>query len=192
MQQEETFVLLLRGINVGGRNRLPMADLRALVVGLGHGDVRTHLQSGNVVCTGTGTTEDVARALSAAIRTELSRTVPVVARTAAQWASLAAANPFRVDEDDPTKLHVTFLAAPPDAVQVAGLEARAEEFAPDRFAVRGRDVFLHLPGGYAGTMLQNGLLERCLGREATTRNWRTVTALDALAAGADAPGPEQS
>ncbi len=176
-----TFVLLLRGINVGGHNRLPMADLRALVSGLGHSDVRTHLQSGNVVCVGTGSPSDMADALSSAILEELSLTVPVVARTAGDWNALAAANPFVDDEDDPRKLHVTFLDSVPDPDRVVDLEAQSEEFAPDRFAVGGPDVFLHFPAGYADTKLQNAVLERRLGRIATTRNWRTVTALAELA-----------
>ncbi len=65
--------------------------------------------------------------------------------------------------------------------RVAGLEAQAGEFSPDRFAVAGPDVFLHLPDGYAGSLLQNGLLEKRLGQVATTRNWRTVRGLADLA-----------
>ena len=182
MARATTFVLLLRGINVGGRNRLPMADLRALVGALGHGDVRTHLQSGNIVCTGIGRAAEVAAGLSATIRDELSLSVPVVARTAEQWAAMATANPYAgAHGDTPKSLHVTFLSAAPDPALEADLVARAGEFAPDRLSVVGPDVFLHLPGGYAETALQNGLLEKRLGRVATTRNWRTVTALSGLA-----------
>jgi uncharacterized protein (DUF1697 family) len=177
----DTYLLMLRGINVGGHNRLPMADLRALVSDLGHGDVRTHLQSGNVVCTGTGRPDKVAGAVSAAILDQLSLTVPVVARTVGQWAALVDGNPFMGDEDDPKRLHVTFLAARPDPDGVAGLEAQAEEFVPDRFAVSGADVYLHVPGSYADTRLQNGLFEKRLGQVCTTRNWRTVKALAELA-----------
>jgi uncharacterized protein (DUF1697 family) len=177
----ETYVLLLRGINVGGHNRLPMADLTDLVSGLGLGDVRTYLQSGNVVCTGTGPPEIVAGTVSAAIREQRSLTVPVVARTGVEWGVLVAANPFVGDEEDPKKLHVTFLAGPPAPEGVAGLEAREPEFTPDRFAVVGPDVYLHFPGGYADAVLQNALLEKQLGQVATTRNWRTVTSLAELA-----------
>ena len=179
----DTYLLLLRGINVGGRNRLPMADLRALVSDLGHGDVRTHLQSGNVVCTGTGRPEEVADALSTAIRDQLSLAVPVVARKADQWAAIVGGNPFVGDEDDPKRLHVTFLAAQPAPDKVAGLlaQAEAEAFAPDRLAVVGQDVYLHIPGSYADSPLQNGVLEKRLGQVCTTRNWRTVTALAELA-----------
>ena len=176
-----TLVLLLRGINVGGHNRLPMGDLRAVVAGLGFDDVRTHLQSGNVVCAGAGRPVEVADALSGAIAEELGLRVPVVARTGAEWGALVAANPFAGVEEDPKKLHVTFLADVPDPDRVGGLEAQAGEFAPDRFVVRGPEVYLHFPGGYADTPLQNAVLEKRLGQVATTRNWRTVTALAALA-----------
>jgi uncharacterized protein (DUF1697 family) len=177
----DTYLLLLRGINVGGRNRLPMADLSVLVSDLGHGDVRTHLQSGNVVCTGKGRPDVVAAAVSAAIRDQLSLTVPVVARSAKEWATIVDHNPFVGDEDDPKRLHVTFLAAPPEPDRVASLEAQTAEFVPDRFSVVGPDVYLHIPDSYADTPLQNGVLEKRLGQVCTTRNWRTVTALADLA-----------
>ena len=177
----DTYIVLLRGINVGGRNKLPMADLRALVAGLGFGDVRTHLQSGNVVCTGTGAASLVAGRVSSAIADQLGLSVPVVARSGGQWAALIAANPFAHGAGDTAGLHVTVLAAAPDPGRVAALESRAPEFHPDRFVVEGPDVFLRLAGGYSDTKLQNGVLEKRLGQVATTRNWRTVTALAALA-----------
>ncbi len=183
-----TYLLLLRGINVGGRNRLPMADLRALVAGLGHGDVRTHLQSGNVVCTGAGRPADVADGLAVALRAELSLDVAVVARTAAQWDAMVTANPFASEGGDPKRLHVTFLTASPAPDRAAELEAASAAFAPDRIAVVGADVFLDLPDGYADTRLQGGVLEKRLGQVATTRNWRTVTALADLA-GVGRPSP---
>ena len=173
-------VLLLRGINVGGRNRLPMADLRAIVGGLGLGDVRTHLQSGNVVATGTGAPAEHAAALAAALDDALSLTVPVVGRSGDEWTALAAANPFAGDEDDPTRLHVTFLDGAPDPDRVAALRSRIDDSRGDRLAVVGSDVFLHLSAGYADTPFQNAVLEKQLGRVATTRNWRTVLALAEL------------
>jgi uncharacterized protein (DUF1697 family) len=180
-----TFVLLLRGINVGGRNRLPMADLRALVASLGPGDVSTHLQSGNVVWRATGTSAGTAAAVAdrvaTAVHEELGLAVPVVARTAREWSAVVAGHPFEGLEDDPKRLHVTFLSGVPEPDRVARLEAEAEAFAPDQIAVNGADVFLHVPASYADTPLQNAFLERRLDRVATTRNWRTVLALADLA-----------
>jgi len=180
----DTYVLLLRGINVGGRNRLPMADLRTLVADLGHGDVRTHLQSGNVVCTGSGAAPVVAQRLSSAILDELGLSVTVVARTGAEWSALMVADAIATDDPnaaDASGRHVTFLAAAPDPRRIDALGARAAEFLPDRFAVVGPDVYLHVPGRYSDTKLQNAMLERELGQVATTRNWRTVTALAGIA-----------
>ncbi|MGD0882913.1 MAG: DUF1697 domain-containing protein [Acidimicrobiales bacterium] len=176
-----TFVLLMRGINVGGRNRLPMADLRALVAGLGLSDVATHLQSGNVLCTGTGTAHGVATLVADALRDDLGLDVPVVGRTASAWGTMIGANPLVPLEEDARKLHVTFLAGEPDRRRVSDLMAEVEPFAPDRLVVVGADVFLHCPVSYADTPLQNAFLERRLGQVATTRNWRTVLALADLA-----------
>jgi uncharacterized protein (DUF1697 family) len=171
----------MRGINVGGRNRLPMADLRVLVAGLGLSDVATHLQSGNVVCSGIGTAHGVATLVADALRDDLGLDVPVVGRTASEWGTMIGANPLVALEEDPRKLHVTFLAGVPDRRRVSDLEAEVEPFAPDRLVVVGADVFLHCPVSYADTMLQNAFLERRLGQVATTRNWRTVVALAELA-----------
>ena len=177
----DTYLLLLRGINVGGRNRLPMADLRVLLSGLGFADVATYLQSGNVVCTGSGRAGDVAERVATAIADEMSLTVPVVARTSAEWATVIAGNPFAGVDDDPKRLHVTFLAGEPDPNRVNELMAESGSFEPDKVAVVGPDVYLHVPRGYSDTGLQNAFLERKLGQVASTRNWRTVTALAELA-----------
>ena len=173
----DTFVALLRGINVGGRNKLPMADLRAVVTGLGYGDVATYVQSGNVVCTGDGDAPTLAVRLAAALADRRGLTVPVVARTAGQWQAMVRANPLAAREDDPKLLHVALLSGVPDPDRVAALEAEAARFAPERVVVLGADAYLHCPGGYADTPLQNAFLERRLDRTATTRNWRTVTTL---------------
>ncbi len=176
-----THVLLLRGINVSGRNRLPMADLRALVAALGYGDVTTYLQSGNLVCTGDDRADGVAAAVAAALSDELGLSVPVVGRTAAAWGAVVADNPLARLDDDPKKLHVTFLEGVPDPQRVAALTDESVAFAPERVEVVGAEAFLHCPGGYGETRLSNTFLEKRLGRVATTRNWRTVLALAELA-----------
>jgi uncharacterized protein (DUF1697 family) len=180
------FAALLRSINVGGRNRLPMADLRALVESLGFGEVATYLQSGNVVFAGSGSSDAVAQRVGGAITDRLGLTVPVVVRTDRQLARLLSATPYPTSGVDPKTLHVTFLAGRPDAGAVRTLEDEALRFDPDRLRVVGADVFLHCPGGYGETKLNNAFLERRLGVVATTRNWRTVTTL----AGMVRVGPE--
>jgi len=177
----DTQLLLLRGVNVGGHNRVPMADLRALLAGLDCEEVATYLQSGNAVCRSARAPDDLATAVGEALTSELGVTVPVVARSRVQWAATVAGNPLVDLTDDPKLLHVVFLDGPPEADRAGALESEAEGFAPERLAVVGPDVYLHTPAGYHQTRLTNTLLERRLGRVATARNWRTVLALADLA-----------
>jgi uncharacterized protein (DUF1697 family) len=173
------FVAMLRSINVGGRNRVAMADLLALVGALGYRDAATYVQSGNVVFSGSGSTAGVARSIEQRIVSDLGLTVPVVVRSRSQWKRTLAANPFADLDVDPKTLHVTFLSASPDPKGVQGLEDGA--FGSDELTVVGTDVFLHCPGGYGETKLNNAFLERRLGATATTRNWRTVMKLGEMA-----------
>ena len=177
----DTRLLLLRGINVGGHNRVPMADLRALLTAFGCEDVVTYVQSGNVVCRAEGTPEALGAKLSAVVATELGLTVPVVGRSTAQWAATVAGNPLLHLDDDPKRLHVTFLDEVPEPDRVDALVAEAAALVPEVLAVSGRDVYLHLPSGYHQAKLTNAFLERRLDRVATARNWRTVLALADLA-----------
>jgi uncharacterized protein (DUF1697 family) len=180
-----THVVLMRGVNVGGHNRLPMADLRSLLDSLGYTDVATYLQSGNAVCTATGTPAEVAAEVAAGLDRELGLSVPVMVRSARQWGALVSANPLAHLEDDPKRLHVTFLDGPPDADHLAALADEAAALAPERIEVVGADAYLLTPNGFAATKFTPSYLDRRLGRVATTRNWRTVLALAELAGVAD-------
>jgi uncharacterized protein (DUF1697 family) len=97
---------------------------------------------------------------------------------------LVTANPLVDLDDDPKRLHVTFLDGPPDADRLTALADAAGALVPERIEVVGADAFLHTPGGFGVTRFTPSFLERQLGRVATTRNWRTVLALEALAGGA--------
>jgi uncharacterized protein (DUF1697 family) len=168
-------VALLRAVNVGGR-QLPMKPLAALFASLGAEDVRTYVQSGNVVFAGGG--RGLARdALERAIEAELGLTVTVLLRTRRELAAVVDANPFLASGADPAALHVTFLAERPEAARVRELP---RESGPDELRVHGREVYVHCPNGYGRTKLNNTLVEKRLGVAATTRNWRTVTTLLAL------------
>jgi uncharacterized protein (DUF1697 family) len=190
-----TFVALLRSINVGGRNRVLMGDLASLVESLGFDGVETYVQSGNVVFTGRGTPTSAARAIEGGIVGELGLEVPVIVRSTRQLARLIEANPFRRSGADPKSLHVTFLAGmpPPDRRRlVVGSETPRgadDPYGDDRFELVGSDVFVHCPGGYGSTKLNNGFFERRTGLVATTRNWRTVTTLAGMA-GLAVPDPQ--
>jgi uncharacterized protein (DUF1697 family) len=176
-----TYAALLRGINVGRNKRIGMADLRALVEGLGHESVRTHLQSGNVVF---GSPKRSAKPLEAAIEdaiaSELGMDVTVMVRRADELAAVVDASPFSGRTDDPKMIHVAFLSEKPRAAAVKGFGI--EEFAPDEMAIVGREAHLLYPDGYARTKLTNAVIEKRLGVRATSRNWRTVTALADLTA----------
>jgi uncharacterized protein (DUF1697 family) len=165
---------LLRGVNLGKR-QVKMADLRAAVEALGHTDVETYLQSGNVIYTpATRPAADLAAGLS----TALGIRIEVVLRTGKELAKVVAANPYPVD--DPTKVVVTFLAERRPKNALAGVDQT--EFTPDEFTFTGRELYLKLPHGQARSKLMEALAKQDLDTTTTTRNWRTVTALADLTA----------
>jgi len=171
-----TFVALLRAVNVSGQNKIPMAELRRGLGGLGLTAVETHLQSGNVVFDARGDdSAEQAAAIHGLIEREFGHDVRVLVLTAAELAHIAAANPFLAGGADEKYLHVTLLFAPADADGFAGLDLPAQE--GERAERAGAVIYLYLPHGYGRTKLNNAYFERALGTPATTRNWRTVLAL---------------
>jgi uncharacterized protein (DUF1697 family) len=164
-----TYVALLRGVNVGGR-KLPMSDLRASFDSLGHTDVRTYIQSGNVVFRApAGSKAPVRKAIEGAITRDSGLDVTVLLRTRAELASVVKRNPFGDDA------YVTFLDDKPDRTRVAAIDPKP--FVPDEFVVDSREVFVRCPNGYGRTKINNTFFERKLATKATTRNWNTVTLL---------------
>ena len=173
-------VALMRGINVGGKNKLPMADLVTLFVEAGCRDVQTYIQSGNVVFSAT---EKIAARvpdlIAKAVFDRLGFRAPVVTRTAAELRSVASANPFLRVGAAAAELHVMFLAVRPTAARVTGLDPRRSP--PDEFIVRGRDIYLRCPNGVARSKLTNDYFDRSLATTSTMRNWRTVLMLADIA-----------
>jgi uncharacterized protein (DUF1697 family) len=159
-----------------------MPELRALVEGLGCTDVSTYVQSGNVVFRSDRAAGPLAKALEQGIARELGLDVKIAIRSRRQLEQLVAGNPFGRPKAKENTLYVTFLTEQPDRQRVRRLAG--ESFEPERFELSGRDVYLFFPNGYGRSKLNNALLERRLGVAATTRNWRTVTALAGLAADA--------
>ena len=172
-------VVLLRGINVGKHNRVGMAPLRELLAGLGHEDVRTLLQSGNVVLTSRQTGAKLERALEKAIAGELGVEPRVVVRTVDELAAVVEHDPFGDLADQPKLYQVSFLseALAPAVAQ----ELEAADVAPERVAVHGREVYAWHPGGVQRSPLVKLLTDQKLGVAATARNWNTVTKLLELA-----------
>jgi uncharacterized protein (DUF1697 family) len=174
-----TFVALLRAVNVSGQNRIPMAELRRALGGLGLAGVDTYLQSGNVVFDAQGDDPgEHAAAIHGLIEREFGHDVRVLVLTAAELARAAAENPFVSSAAHDKALHVTFLFAPADADGFGGRDLPAQE--GERAQRAGPVVYLCLPHGYGRTKLNNAYFERVLLTSATTRNWRTVLSLVAM------------
>ncbi|MBQ1039829.1 DUF1697 domain-containing protein [Micromonospora sp. C81] len=175
------YVALLRGVNVG-TTRLAMADLRRIVADLGHEDVKTYLQSGNVAFGSTvRDAEKLAAGIERALADELALTVPVLVRSGRELAAAAGGNPYADREDDPTRLLVAFLATPPKKSTVDALTVPGGENVS--FTVTGREVFLHfVDGGYGRSKFTNAYLEKKLGVVSTSRNWKSVRALAEMTA----------
>jgi uncharacterized protein (DUF1697 family) len=170
-----TYIALLRGINVGGSRKIHMADLRDIFAEAGCADVISYIQSGNVVFTHPLQAQfDLAAELEHRIEAATGFDVPVILRTDLEWAGVVDANPYPGVE--PTTLHVVFLAESPAPEAVASFDVA--RFAPEEFAVVGREVYLRLPDGIGRAKLPPALpLIRGVG---TARNWRTVLKLAEL------------
>ena len=164
-------IALLRGINVGGKNKLPMKDLAALFREAGCEDVRTYIQSGNVIFrAGAAPADAIPSLISASIEERFGYRVPVVTRTAEDLRATVEANPFA--EAEANKLLVLFLADAPNPEHVEALDPNRSP--GDEFVVVGREVFLHCPNGFARSKLTNSYFDSALSTTSTGRNWRTV------------------
>jgi uncharacterized protein (DUF1697 family) len=163
------YAALLRGINVGGNKKIPMAALRGLMQDLGYADVVTHLQSGNAVFS---SAEQPPQALAAGIAeriaTEFAMDVKVVIKR----------SPLPDGPENPSRFFVAFLAPAPAPAAVAALESLS--FDPDQIWISGAEAFLWCPVGAADTKLTNNFVEKRLGVTATSRNWNTVRKLAEL------------
>lgn len=175
------FVALLRGINVGRAKRVPMVELRAAVEGLGFSDVRTLLNSGNVVFTGErGATGPIAAAVEEAVVARTGVRARVTVLTAKDLVTIVESNPLQAHATDPSRLHVAFLRRP--ALVEAALAAVAERsWTPELIAVTPRAAYLWCPQGISGGELA-AAVDKALGEDVTMRNWATVTKMRAMLA----------
>jgi uncharacterized protein (DUF1697 family) len=178
-----TYAALLRGINVGGRKKLPMAGLRQLMDGLGYDGVRTHLQSGQAVFTSAhGDEESLAAELADAIEKHFGFPVDVIVRDHAYLAAVAAACPFPAAELEAKQLHVTYFSAPVDAQRFAEIDQEA--YLPEEFRLGERELYLYAPDGLGRSKLAEHLAKPRINKGviATSRNWNTVVKLVELTA----------
>ncbi len=184
-----THVALLRGINVGGRNKVPMAALREVVTSLGHTGVTTYIQSGNVLFTTADTsTRELAAALESAIGTAFGIWASVVVLTRDELAKVLSDNPYP-DETNPKLVHVVFLSSAPsqdllDRIRAAE-SAAAAKGGRDTFTVIGPALFVHTPDGFVTSELAQSVFriigapatQKKVAIAATARNWATATKL---------------
>jgi uncharacterized protein (DUF1697 family) len=171
------YISILRGINVGGNRKIPMADLKSLFGKIGFANVQTYIQSGNVIF---DSEETDIRILELKIQKIITETfgfdVPVIVRTVGEWAESVANNPFWKEKDaDIDRLHLTFLKDLPDPEKLERINTFA--FPPDKFQIIGKDVFVFCSAGYSDSKLTNQFFESKLGVPATTRNWKTILKL---------------
>jgi uncharacterized protein (DUF1697 family) len=173
-----TFIALLRGINVGGKNKIAMADLRQLCESLGYRDVQTYIQSGNVVFTGTDAAA-IESTLERAIAAHFGLAIPVIARTAQQWPGYLKCNPFlAVSQREPNHLLMGLSKSRPAQGAVAALCERAAR--GELVEIAGDALWIFYAGGVARSKLSPALIDRVVGSSVTARNWRTVQQLAAM------------
>ena len=176
-----TWVSLLRGINVGTTKQVKMEDLVPVYESLEMVNIRTYLRSGNVVF---DSPERDPVKLSAILEDEITRTsgfpVKVLMRNREELREIVGSNPYLSGNPrDPARLYVTFLSDYPSSDRVD--EVGTVDYDADQFIVRGKEVYLFCPDGYGRTRFSNTFFEKNLNLIATTRNWKTVTVLSAMA-----------
>jgi len=167
------FIALLRGINVSGHNKIPMAELRSECGGLGWGDVQTYIQSGNVVFAADAAAAALEAELERAIERRFGLSIPVIVRAATDWPAYVEGNPFpEASEKAPNAVMLALSKAPPKADAEKGLRERATY---GEHVVRvGDALWIHFSNGVAKSKLSPALFDRLAGSPVTARNWRTV------------------
>ena len=173
-----TYAALLRAVNVGGTGKVAMADLRKAVEGIGYKNVRTLLQSGNLIFETHAKSPE--KALEAAFEKAFGFKTDIHVRDGAELAEVIARNPFPKEaKSDPARLHVLFMRKAPTAENFKALDAAIK--GPERVRGDGRHAYLHYPDGAGASKLTSAVIARHLGTPGTARNWNTVTKLAAMA-----------
>lgn len=177
----QTYISLLRGINVGGHRMIKMDTLQELLKKLGMRDVSTYIQSGNLVYRSKETDiQKLNLMLKKGIENEFGFEVPVITFTSAEWSAIIQDNPFTRDNTkNPAYMHLTLLSDIPLDENVGKICKK--DYPDEDFFIAGKAVYLYCPDGYSNTKLNNTLLEKKLKISATTRNWKTAIALAELA-----------
>ncbi len=168
-------IAILRGINVGGKRKILMADLKALCEKLGWKQIKTYIQSGNVIFDSVESNSELESTLEKAIVEKFGLDVPVIVRSSKELQDSIDKNPFFSKDADINQLHLTFLKEKPANENIE--KVFTYNYEPDKFKVDNKDVFLFCEGKYHQSKLTNNLFEKKLKVGATTRNWKTVLKL---------------
>lgn len=173
----QTYISILRGINVGGRNAIKMQDLKDLLSKIGLKNISTYIQSGNIIFTfKKADPKKISALINGQILSQYGFDVPVITMTVDELAQIVKDNPFLNDtKKDPSYFHISFLDSNPleeNIEKISGIN-----YDPDEFVVLNKAVYLYCSGGYGETKLSNKFLETKLKVNATTRNWKTANAL---------------
>jgi uncharacterized protein (DUF1697 family) len=176
----DTFIALLRGINVTGRNKIPMAELRALCADLGWADVQSYIQSGNLLFQADATPVELEAELEGAIKRQFGHTISIIVRAAANWPAYVRGNPFpEASASAPNRVMLALAKARPKPDAVANLRQRAA--GGEQIVQVGDALWFDYANGMANTKLTPALLDRLVGSPVTARNWNTVLKLNELA-----------
>ena len=167
------YIAILRGINVSGKNKLPMAELRQILSNKGFNNLQTYIQSGNLIFQSEHSKEQVRATISDQILDRFGYEVPVLVLTAAELREIVNRNPF--EHRDLTKLHITFLAGLPDQQLVAALPSSPNP--REEFLMVDQAIYVYCPDGYGRSKINNTFFEKKLRVIATTRNWKTCMKL---------------
>lgn len=179
-----SFIALLRGINVGGHNKIAMAELRALCGELGWQSVQSYILSGNLLFEAEGPAARLEAELEQAIASRLGLTIAVIVRAAADWPAYVRGNPFPdASKSEPNLVMLALAKAPPLEGALAGLRERATN--GERIEQAGDALWVHYGGGVARSKLSPALFDRLVGSPVTARNWRTVLKLAELSGAQD-------
>ena len=173
----KTYISLLRGINVSGQKKIKMADLKAIYEGMDFKEVKTYIQSGNVIFnTASKDDNQIIEKIQNKIFENYNFKVPVLLRSVEELKLIIKTNPFLADmEEDINKYYITFLAHEPEKENLDKINAAS--LLPEKFIIKGKEIYLHVPMGYGNAKLSNNFFESKLKVDATTRNWRTVNEL---------------
>ena len=166
-------IALLRGVNVAGKNKIKMADLRERLDSASLKNVVTYIQSGNIIFDSTAASSSLEKKIAKIIKSDFGYEVPVLVFKRQRLQKLVKANPF--SENPIEHVAVTLLSKKPDKQHVAAIENL--DFGDDHFQITGDNIFLNCPNGFGRTKLTNNFFEQKLKTAATTRNWKTINKL---------------